>query len=88
MALIGKNIRFDQHSPGKHDQLNLLIVNILRWSAKTGGRWSDDPFCPGGEERIINALQRSIVNALEQLELVELEYELVFSGAFFDKCIF
>jgi len=23
-----------------------LIDNSIRWSAKTGGRWSNDPFCP------------------------------------------
>ena len=45
MALIGKNVRFEQPSPEKHDQLNLLIDNILRWSAKTGGWWSGNPFC-------------------------------------------
>ncbi|MEI8006851.1 MAG: hypothetical protein WCI48_11640 [Bacteroidota bacterium] len=30
----------DQPSPEKPDQLNLLIINKLRWSTKTGEGWS------------------------------------------------
>ena len=58
--LFGKNIRFDKHSPEKHDHINLLIVNKLRWSTKTGGRWSDDPFCPA--MRLTSPLSMNFIN--------------------------
>jgi hypothetical protein len=43
---VGKNTRFDQPSPEQPDRLILLIDNNVKWSNKTGGGWSEYPFCP------------------------------------------
>jgi hypothetical protein len=46
MTCYGKNAQVDQPLPEQPDHHTLLIFKRVRWSIRTGSRWSEDPVFP------------------------------------------
>ena len=67
----GKNACFDQPSPEQADHLILLIENKVKWSTKTGGRWSDDPFCPISCQSKYKPMNSQINVNLEKYKIIK-----------------